>query len=87
LLETGRHKPIIGVPAALMKVAGFFAQHLPVPPLTYDQVDLLTHDNVVRAGAKDLAALGITPTAAEVILPTYLDRFRVGGRYNQHAPA
>ena len=87
LLETGRQKPIIGVPAALMKVAAFFAQHLPVPPLTYDQVDLLTHDNVVRAGAKDLAALGITPTAAEVILPTYLDRFRVGGRYNQHAPA
>jgi len=21
------------------------------------------------------------------ILPTYLDRFRIGGRYNQHAPA
>ena len=34
-----------------------------------------------------LADLGITPTAAEVILPTYLDRFRIGGRYNQHAPA
>jgi len=87
LHETGRQKPIIGVPVALMKVAAFFAQHLPVPPLTYDQVDLLTHDNVVRAGAKDLASLGITPTAAEVILPTYLDRFRIGGRYNQHAPA
>jgi NADH dehydrogenase len=27
------------------------------------------------------------PTAAEIILPTYLDRFRVGGRYNQHAAA
>ena len=34
-----------------------------------------------------LADLGIVPTAAEVILPTYLDRFRVGGRYNQQAPA
>ena len=40
-----------------------------------------------RPGAKTLADLGIAPTAAEVILPTYLDRFRVGGRYNQHAPA
>ena len=39
------------------------------------------------AGRQDLASLGIAPTAAEVILPTYLDRFRVGGRYNQHAPA
>ena len=38
---------------------------------------------------KNLATLdlGISPTSAEAILPTYLDRFRVGGRYNQHAPA
>lgn len=87
LREIGRHKPIIGVPAPLMKIAGFFAEFLPVPPLTHDQVELLTQDNVARPGAPGLAALGIQPTAAEVILPTYLDRFRVGGRYNQHAPA
>jgi hypothetical protein len=41
----------------------------------------------VRPGAQSLATLGIQPTAAEAILPTYLDRFRIGGRYNQHAPA
>jgi len=87
LHEIGRDKRIIGVPAGLMKIAGWFAEFLPVPPLTHDQVDLLTTDNVVRGGAKTLADLGITPTAAEVILPTYLDRFRVGGRYNKHAPA
>jgi uncharacterized protein YbjT (DUF2867 family) len=87
LREIGRDKPIISVPAGLMKIAGFFAEFLPVPPLTHDQVDLLVHDNVVRGGAKTLADLGIVPTAAEIILPTYLDRFRVGGRYNQHAPA
>jgi uncharacterized protein YbjT (DUF2867 family) len=87
LREIRRDKPIIGVPAGLMKIAGWFAEFLPVPPLTHDQVDLLTTDNVVRGGAKTLADLGITPTAAEVILPTYLDRFRVGGRYNKHAPA
>jgi NADH dehydrogenase len=34
-----------------------------------------------------LGALGVQATAAEAILPTYLDRYRVGGRYNQHAPA
>ena len=83
----GRNKPIIGVPAGLMKIAGWFAEFLPVPPLTHDQVDLLTSDNVVRGGAKTLADLGISPTAAESILPTYLDRFRVGGRYNKQAPA
>ncbi len=87
LREIDRDKPILGVPAALMKFAGFFAEFLPVPPLTYDQVDLLTQDNVARPGAPGLTALGIQATAAEAILPTYLDRFRAGGRYNQHAPA
>jgi uncharacterized protein YbjT (DUF2867 family) len=87
LREIDRDKPVIGMPAAVMKIAGWFAEFLPVPPLTRDQVDLLTSDNVVRNGAKTLADLGIMPTAAESILPTYLDRFRVGGRYNKHAPA
>jgi uncharacterized protein YbjT (DUF2867 family) len=87
LREIDRRKPIVGVPASLMKIAGWFAEFLPVPPLTHDQVDLLTRDNIVREGANSLATLGIAPTAAEVILPTYLDRFRLGGRYNQHAPA
>jgi NADH dehydrogenase len=91
LREIDRDKPIIGVPAGLMKLAAFFAEFPAIlgrtPQITRDQVDLLLHDNVVRPGAKNLATLGLTPTAAEVILPTYLDRFRVGGRYNQHAPA
>jgi uncharacterized protein YbjT (DUF2867 family) len=91
LREIDRQKPIVGVPAALMKVAGFFAQQAAIvgltPQLTVDQVELMLQDTVVRAGAQGLATLGIPPTAAEAILPTYLDRFRNGGRYNQHAPA
>lgn len=89
LREIDRRKPMIPVPAGLMKVAAFFAELVPLlaPPITRDQVDLLTHDNVVHAGARTLADLGIAATAAEAILPTYLDRFRTGGRYNQHAPA
>ncbi len=87
LREIDRDKPIVGVPAGLMRLAGWFAEFAPVPPFSRDQVDLLLSDNVVRGGAKTLADLGIVPTAAESILPTYLDRFRVGGRYNQHAPA
>lgn len=87
LHEIDRKKPIMGMPALLMKAAGFFAEFLPVPPLSKDQVDLVSHDNVVRPGALGLADLGIEPTAAEAILPTYLDRFRIGGRYNRHAPA
>jgi NADH dehydrogenase len=91
LREIARDKPIIGIPAGLMKIAAFFAEFPAIvgrtPQITRDQVDLLVHDNVVRPGAKTLATLGIVPTAAEVILPTYLDRFRIGGRYNQQAPA
>jgi uncharacterized protein YbjT (DUF2867 family) len=91
LHEIDRNKPIIGVPAGLMKIAGFFAQQVALvgltPQLTVDQVELMCHDNVVRPGALTLQTLGIQPTAAESILPTYLDRFRIGGRYNHHAPA
>jgi NADH dehydrogenase len=91
LREIDRKKPIIGIPAPLMKVAGFFAQQIArfglTPPLTADQVELMGHDNVVRPGANTFASLGIQPAAPEAILPTYLDRFRIGGRYNQHAPA
>ena len=87
LRETDRHKRIVGIPASLMRIAGFFSEFLPVPPLTHDQVDLLVTDNVARPGAPGLAALGIEATAAEAILPMYLDRYRIGGRYNQHAPA
>jgi NADH dehydrogenase len=56
---------------------------LPNPPLTADQVELLKRDNVVSTGALTLATLGITPTAVEAILPTYLDRFRKGGWYDR----
>jgi NADH dehydrogenase len=91
LRQIGRRKTIVGVPAPLMKIAGFLAQQIArfglVPPLTADQVELMIHDNVVRPGANTLATLGITAAAPEAILPTYLDRFRTGGRYNQHAPA
>jgi uncharacterized protein YbjT (DUF2867 family) len=91
LKEIDRRRRLVPVPAPLMKVAAFFAE-IPgivgiTPQITRDQVDLLVHDNVVRAGANTLETLEIRPTAAEVILPTYLDRFRIGGRYNQHAPA
>jgi NADH dehydrogenase len=87
LREIDRRRPIIGVPAGLMKLGALFAG-LPAivgltPLLTREQVDLLAHDNVVRPSADDLRTLDIQPTAAEVILPTYLDRFRAGGRYNE----
>ena len=43
------------------------------------QAKLLRQDNVAQ-GLPGLAELGIEPTACEVILPTYLDRYRKHGR-------
>ena len=60
---------------------------MPKPLLTRDQVAQLKVDNVVAEGAPTLADLGIEATAAEVILPTYLGRFRVGSRFRQEGAA
>ncbi|MDH3594036.1 MAG: complex I NDUFA9 subunit family protein, partial [Rhodospirillales bacterium] len=60
-------------------------ERLPVPLLTRDQVKLLRHDNVVGPDTLTFADLGIRPTAVEVILPTYLDRYRRGGRFGQRS--
>ena len=49
--------------------------------LTADQIAQLKVDSVVSEGSLTLADLGIQPTAAEVILPNYLARFRRGGRF------
>ena len=83
LREIRRRRLLVPLPFALAAAQARFLELLPVPPLTRDQVRMLRRDNVVSEGALTLADLGIAPTAAEVILPTYLDRYRPGGRFNQ----
>jgi uncharacterized protein YbjT (DUF2867 family) len=87
MAQMGRRRPLVRLPLALGKLGAFFAELLPAPPITRDQVDLLARDNIVRPGARTLADLGIAPTACAVVLPTYIDRFRIRGRYSQNAPA
>ena len=78
--ETQRKRRLVDVPWGWAKLQAGLMELLPVPPLTRDQVEMLKSDNVLRnKQAKTLRDLGITPTALEVILPTYLDRFRQGG--------
>jgi NADH dehydrogenase len=55
---------------------------MPKPLLTVDQVRLLEHDNVVSPGARTLADLGITPTAAEGVIESYLYAYRPKGQYS-----
>jgi uncharacterized protein YbjT (DUF2867 family) len=80
LRETGRHAVLVDLPFSLAMLQAAFLEWLPRPPLTRDQVRLLRRDNVVAADALGFAALGINPTALESVLPSYLDRFRRGGR-------
>jgi NADH dehydrogenase len=85
LAETRRKRYMVTVPWNVAEFQGKILGKLPKPLLTLDQVELLKRDNVVAPGAATLNDLGIAPTAAEVIVPTYLDRFRVGGRFSQRA--
>lgn len=74
--ETGRKRLLVPLPFFFARIHAAVLQYLPSPPLTPDQVKLLKTDNVVRGGKPGLADLGIVPTAAEAILPTYLARYR-----------
>src|SRR3546814_16827397 len=80
LRQTRRRRLLLPVPFPLASLAAFFAELLPTPPLTRDQVKLLKRDNVVSGEHPTLVDLGIRPTADELILPTYLDLYRRGGR-------
>ena len=79
LAETRRSRPLVEIPPALAFVQAALAERVPGKPLTRDQLRLLRHDNVVAAGARGFAELGLTPASIELIVPGYLARFRPGG--------
>ena len=83
LHEIRRKRWFIDLPFGVAELQAKLMSILPSPPLTPDQVELLKRDNIVSPGALTLSSLGITPTPVEVILPTYLDRFRRGGWYQR----
>lgn len=81
--ETRRKRLLLPIPYWLGTIEAAFLQLLPKPLLTVDQVRLLKHDNVLTGKHPGLKELGIKPVGAEAILPTYLDRYRPGGRFNR----
>ncbi|MEO1192062.1 MAG: complex I NDUFA9 subunit family protein [Pseudomonadota bacterium] len=82
LAEIGRKRALINLPSGLAALQAHFLELLPVPPLTRDQVKLLKVDNVVSPEALGFEALDMTPQAIAGILPTYLDKYRRGGRFS-----
>lgn len=84
----GRRRMLVPVPWSIARIMGRFGELMPgPPPLTRDQVRMLRFDNVVSEEAKKdnrtLAGLGIEATALEIVLPTYLTRFREHGQFTQ----
>ncbi|HEX5264765.1 MAG TPA: complex I NDUFA9 subunit family protein, partial [Phenylobacterium sp.] len=84
LAEIGKRRVLAPIPwpvASMLGSLGELAGALIDPPVTADQVILLKTDNVVSGTYPGLADLGITPTALEAVLPSYLYRYRKGGQY------
>ena len=77
LKYTNRKRLLIPIPFFVADLLAVFLQTLPKPLLTRDQVRLLKTDNVMSNKAKGLDNLGIKPTTLEMIVPTYLCRFRL----------
>lgn len=80
LEETRRDRLLVPIPFAVGQVQATILGLLPKPPLTRDQLISLKSDSVVSDGALTLADLGVQATALEAIVPTYLRRYRRGGR-------
>ncbi|MBD8553824.1 complex I NDUFA9 subunit family protein [Rhizobium sp. CFBP 8762] len=88
-----RKRPLVSLPFGVASLMGSVASMVPLitPPLTSDQVTLLKKDTIVspqaEAEKRTLEGMGITPTMAEVILPTYLVRYRPQGQYTRSGKA
>lgn len=76
---TRRERRMVDMPMGLMRFQARILERLPSPPITQDQLLLLGRDNVVTPGMPGLADLGVTPTAIETVVPSYLTRYRPGG--------
>ncbi|MEQ8965751.1 MAG: complex I NDUFA9 subunit family protein [Azospirillaceae bacterium] len=81
LAATHRRRFLVTAPWPVARLQARVLSLMPKPLLTPDQVVQLERDNVVSHGAAKLADLGIDPTDLELVLPTYMDRYRPGGRF------
>ncbi len=70
-----RKRILLPISFGVAKSIGFFAQFLPTPPLTPDQVELLKTDTIVSPQAMTAENLGVHPKALEVLAPLYLERY------------
>ncbi|WP_265528774.1 complex I NDUFA9 subunit family protein [Sphingomicrobium marinum] len=82
----GRHPAVIDLPDAFGSLMSKFGW-LPGAPMTGDQWIMLQSDNVVSDDAATLADMGITPTPLGQVAPSWLGRYKRGGRFADQLPA
>lgn len=80
LREIRRERLLVPIPFFVGDIQATFAGLLPNPPVTRDSMKSLREDNVVADDALTLDDLGVRPTPVGSILPTYMHRYRKGGR-------
>ncbi len=78
---TGRHRFLMPIPLWFAHIQAMIFSLFPKPLLTKDQIISLQTDNIVSSQALTLKDLNITPKVMDEILPTYLDHYKVGGRF------
>lgn len=64
----GLRRALVPVPFALWQILAYFAEFLPRPPLTRNQVELMRIDNVASPSSSGFEALGIEPHGIEAII-------------------
>jgi NADH dehydrogenase len=90
---TYREKRMVSLPFGIASLIGSVNSLIPFvkPTITSDQVTLLRSDNVVSGTAmaegRTLQGLGIDPTLAGAILPSYLVRYRPEGQFTHSGSA
>jgi hypothetical protein len=70
--EASLKPKLIPIPFAAWQVLAWFAEMLPSPPITRNQVELMLIDNVASPEMPGFGELGISPLSIEEILPEIL---------------
>ncbi len=87
LSETRRNRMLMPIAPWMARLTGAILQIWPDKIFTVDQAILLQADNIVSDAAaterRTLAALGVSATSMDVVLPTYLWRFRQHGQFDR----
>lgn len=77
---TERRQPLVNISSGLMGVAASILRYLPGQLVTPDIIQMLSYSSVKDSSLPGLEELGIVPTPISLVAPSYLYRYRSGGK-------